>query len=121
MELTDRQVRGWLTNIYQPGALGADPVMRDVMRAHGRIAEGSDVVVSGDARALLKDMIDWALLPRPKAPDEVWQPHRVLVLSYLEGFSHHTVARLLHMSSRTLSREKTKAIRVLRTVLETPP
>lgn len=116
MELSDRQVTAWLTNIYQPGAL-ADPAMREVLRAHGRLAEGSDLAVSGDAREFLREMVD-RLMPRPDAPEQYWRSYRVLVLSFLEGHSHFTVARLLALSSRQISRERTKAIRLLRDELE---
>lgn len=116
MELTDSQVRAWLTNIYQPGAL-ADPVMRDLLRAHGRAYRGSDLAVTGDARDFLREMVE-RLRPRPEAPENVWRPYRVLVLSYLDPHSFHTVARLMGLSSRQLSREKLKALRLLRVELE---
>ncbi len=117
MELTDRQVRGWLTNIYQPGALGADPAMRELLRAQGRMAYGSDLAVTKDARQFLLDKIE-RLAPRPEAPERAWRSYRILVLAFVEGHSHYTVARLLFLSSRQLSREVATAIRLLRVELE---
>ena len=116
VELTDSQVRAWLTNLYQPGAL-ADPVMRDLLQAHGRAYRGSDLAVTKDARQLLRDKLE-RLLPRPEAPEYIWRPYRVLTLCYFDPHSHHTAARLLGLSSRQLSREKLKAIRLLRAELE---
>lgn len=118
-DLTDRQVRAWLTLYYHPNAL-ADPVMRDLLRAHGRAWRGSDQIVTDDARRFLRDMIDRALLPRPEAPEHIWRPYRALVLRFLEGHSHLTVARLLAVSSRTLTRVMARAVRRLRETLEKP-
>ena len=120
MELTDAQVRGWLVNIYQPGALGADPVFREVMRSHGRVAEGSDFAVSKDGRTFLQEMVARATLPRPEAPEHIWRAFRVLMLTHFEQHSHLTVARLVGLSSRQLSREKAAAIQRLRLTLENP-
>lgn len=39
-------------------------------------------------------------------------------MAYVEPHSHHTTARLLGLSSRHLSREKTRAVRLLRGALE---
>lgn len=119
LELTDSQVRAFLTNLYQPGALGADPVMRDVLEAHGRAYRGSDLVVAGDARQFLRDTLE-RFLPRPEAPEPIWRPYRVLTLCYFDPHAHHVAARLLGLSSRQLSREKAKAIRLLRRELENP-
>lgn len=119
MELTDAQVAGWLTNIYQPGALGADPDLRAVLHAHGRPSEGSDFQVSGDARRFLREMVE-RLEPEPGSPEQAWRPYRVLVLSFLDPHSFHTVARLVGVSTRQLTRERAKAIRLLRSELESP-
>ncbi len=118
MELTDPQVRGWLTNIYQPGAL-ADPVIRELLRAHGCRAEGADLAVSREARDFLRGQIE-RLQPRPSAPKHFWRPYRVLVLSYLEGHTFYAVACLMGLSPRQLSREKLRALRLLRAELENP-
>lgn len=114
--LTDSQVRAWLTNLYQPGAL-ADPVMRAVLQAHGRAYRGSDFAVSQDAREFLREMVE-RLQPRNGAPELVWRPYRVLVLSFVERHSWHTVARLMGLSDRSFSRERARAIRLLRQELE---
>lgn len=62
-------------------------------------------------------------MPGPRsrrAREYAWRSYRVLMLSYLERHSRHTVARLLGISSRQLSREKTKAIERVRLALENP-
>lgn len=83
------------------------------------MAEGSDLVVAGEARDFLREVVE-RLKPRDGAPEHVWRPYRVLVLMHLEGHSHFTAARLLGLSSRQLSRERAKAIRLLRRELEGP-
>ena len=119
MEITNRQVRGWLVNIYSPGALGADPAMRALLDAHRRPTDGSDLAVSRVARQFLREMVA-RLAPEPGAKEQAWRPYQALVLSCLEGHSHHTCARLMALSSRQFSREVARAIRLLRQELENP-
>lgn len=120
MELTDSQVRGWLANLYEPGALD-DPEMRDVLRAHGRPSEGTSFDVSQEARAFLREMVE-KLLPSTDSMTiaAAWRPYQVATLAWVDPHSHFTVARLMGFSSRQISREKARAIRLLRSGLENP-
>lgn len=117
--LNDSQVRRWLSNFHVPERL-ADPPMRDLLRAHGRPADGSTVSVARQAAALLRDGIE-ALAPAPEAPRHAWRPFFVLVVSYVQAGSLETTGARLDLSTRQVSRERTRAIHLLRTELEAPP
>lgn len=116
--MTDAQVRYWLKNLHAPDRL-TDPAMRDLLQAHGRPAEGSTVTVAREASALLRDKIG-ALAPASDAPPYAWRPFLVLVVSYLHANSLEVTALRLGMSTRQVTRERTRAIRLLRAELEAP-
>lgn len=114
--LTDSQVRGWLVNYYYPERL-ADPAMRDVLRLHGRPYEGSTWAVYRASTALLREMIE-RLRPDPDAPSDAWRPYRVLIVSYVERQDLATTGKQLAMSTRQVTRERTRAVALLRAELE---
>lgn len=118
VSLTDTQVRRWLLNFYVPERL-ADSARRDLLHAHGRPAEGSPVAVAREAQALIRAKID-ALTPGPDAPRHAWRPFFVLVVSYLHGASTAAAAGRLALSPGQVTRERTRAIALLRAELETP-
>ena len=117
--LTDAQVRRWLTNFHDPERL-ADPAMRDLLRDHGRPPEGSPVAVARQAATLLREAIE-ALAPAPEAPRHAWRPFFVLVVSYVHAATLEVTGARLDLSTRQVSRERTRAIRLLRGELEASP
>ncbi|MFN2588543.1 MAG: hypothetical protein ABR613_10560 [Actinomycetota bacterium] len=117
VSLTDAQVRDWLLNFYVPERL-ANPSMRDLLRAHGRLAEGSPAAVARQAQALMQEPIE-ALRPADDAPSAAWRPYRV-TLVYLQRRTSDLAGSALGLSLRQMSRERTRAIRLLRAELENP-
>ena len=116
MKLTDDQVRAWLSNFHHPERL-SDSSMRDLLRAHGRPSEGSTVAVAREASDLIRDKIE-ALAPGPDAPRVAWRPFFVIVVSYLHGNTLEVTAARLSLSPRQVSRERTRAVALLRAELE---
>lgn len=120
MELTDQQVREWLTNIHRPSVLGDPDVVRNVLRDHGWTTVGeTSFELAEDVRRFLRARIE-KLQPDQGAPERAWRPYRVLVLTFLEAHSQRTVARLMGLSPRQISRECTQAIQLLRSLIQNP-
>ena len=116
--LTDAQLRLWLRHLHTPGRL-ADPSIRDLLRAHGRTHDGPPLAIAREASTLLLEKIG-ALQPVQGAPREAWRSYMVLTVSFVQGQKVSAVAERLGMSERQVTRERTRAIRLLRSELETP-
>ena len=115
MPLTDVQVRHWLANFHIPEAL-ADDAMRTLLRAHGRPCTASVIQVANEASALILDRIT-SLVPPRGAPSYTWRPYAVLV-SYARGDTVARAAIRLGMSERQVSRERARAVALLRGELQ---
>ena len=98
------RVRRWLTDLPRPERL-ADPHMRALLRAHGLPADGPPLEAGRAAARLLRDAVD-ALAP-------TGLPHRVLETCFVAGVKSRGAAARLGLSERQLSRERTRAIRLL--------
>lgn len=116
--LTDAQVRHWLSNLHAPDRL-VDPAMRDLLQAHGRPFNGSILAAANEAATLLRDKIE-ALQPGRDAPREAWRPYLVLLVFDLESRRLRGTAKMLGMSERQVSRERARAVALLRAELEAP-
>ena len=116
---TDAQVRRWLGLLRRPDQL-AVPELADLLRAHGRLPGTASAVETGRAAAeLLVDAIE-----RLRAPDganrEQKLPYQVLKTCFVDGAKSFQAAGRFGMSERQLSRERSRAIGLLRTELESP-
>ena len=114
--LTDAQVRHWLRHLHAPDRL-VDPALRDVLRAHGRRDDGSLVTVATEAARLLREKVE-ALQPSRDAPREAWRPYLVLTVFDLQAKGLRSTATMLGLSERQVSRERSRAVALLRAELE---
>lgn len=105
------RVRAWLTNLRRPDRL-ADPAMRELLRAHGRLATGTTLEVGELGADLLREKIA-ALEPGDRASASERLPFLVLSTSFVEGAKNTQAARKLGLSERQLSRERTRAVSLL--------
>ena len=117
VSLTDAQVRLWLRHYYRFDKLD-DPTMRSLLRLHGRPHEGTPRAVSDQARALLRDKIE-VFKPSEEAPPDAWRTYRVLV-GYTRREKLYRDAWALSVSERQASRERARALSLLRQELEVP-
>lgn len=111
-------LRRWLSLLRQPSKLDS-PELRDLLRARGRLPqEPTPEAVGRAGAALLRDAIQ-RLRPAGGASDEEGLPYQVLTLCFLEGLKLHQAAPRLDMSQRQLTRERSRAIALLRDRLTT--
>ncbi|MDQ3981592.1 MAG: hypothetical protein M3271_02790, partial [Actinomycetota bacterium] len=107
----EERVRRWLTNLRRTERLD-DPVMRALLRVHGRDATGAGLEVGRRAIDLLAEKID-ALRPSEAATAAEHIPHRVLEACFVRGAKSFQAAAKLGLSERQLSRERSRAITLL--------
>ena len=120
MQITDAQIRTWLDRLAK-GRIVYDPELVAVMRAHGYTAEGKTrAEVAADAAQFLRDKIETLRAPRG-ASTRQQMPHAVLTLCFVVGWKGEHAAKRLHTSERQMSRERTRAIGLLRDALTTFP
>ena len=112
------RVRAWLTNLRRPDRL-ADPAMRELLRAHGRLATQTTLDVGQRGAELLTETIA-ALDPGDRASPSERLPFLVLTTSFVEGAKNTQAARRLGLSERQLSRERTRAASLLAEKLAPP-
>lgn len=116
---TDAQVRRWLSLLRRPDQL-VIPEVVELLEAHGRLPGGGSTVETGRAAAeLLVEAIE-----RLRSPDEANReqrlPYLVLKACFVDGAKAFQAAAKLGMSERQLSRERSRAIGLLRAELESP-
>ena len=118
-ELTEAKLRRWLELLHQPDRL-ADPDLIRLLRLHGRMpVDATSPRTVGRAGAdLLKEKIE-GLRPAAGADRMEGLPYRVLSLCFLEGAKVFQAANHLNLSERQLSRERARALTVLKAELET--
>jgi hypothetical protein len=119
LALDDERTRRWVTNLRRPERLD-DPVVREVLRAHGRAASGNPLDVGRAAAALLREKID-ALCPPEDATTAERLPHLVLTTCFVEGAKSYQAAARLGLSERQLSRERGRAVSLLTAELARAP
>lgn len=120
MQITDAQIRTWLGRLAK-GGIVYDPELVAVMRAHEYSATGKTrAEVAADATQFLRDKIETLRAPRGASTREQ-MPHAVLMVCFVEGWTADHAATRLHVSPRQMSRERTRAIGLLRDALTTFP
>ena len=103
------------------GRVVYDPELVALMRGHGYSATGKTrAEVAADAAQFLRDKIETLRAPRG-ASTRHQMPHAVLTLCFVEGWKGEHAAKRLHMSERQTSRERTRAVGLLRDALTTFP
>lgn len=117
--LDEAQLRRWLTQLRRPDQL-ASVELETLLTAHGRLPPDASSVAIGQAGAdLLTDFIE-NLQPPEGASRDQRLPYEVLRLCFLEGAKLFQAAGKLGLSERQLSRERSRAIKLLKEELEGP-
>ncbi|HEV2756834.1 MAG TPA: hypothetical protein VG318_13790 [Actinomycetota bacterium] len=113
MQITDQQVRWWLTNL-QKGRSLFDPELIACVRAHGHAVAGrTRAEVAAAAEQFLRSRIEALRAPKGASTHDQ-MPHAVLTLCFLEGWKASHAAKRLGLSERQMSRERSRAIAMLR-------
>ena len=116
--VTEVKLRRWLARLRQPDRLD-DPELARLLRAHGRLPETTSAIEFGRAAAdLIRDKIE-ALRAPPDAGRAQQLPHLVLETCFVDGAKLFQAAGRLGLSERQLTRERSRAIGLLKAELET--
>jgi hypothetical protein len=103
------------------GRVVYDPELIAVMRGHGYVAgDKTRAEVVADSAEFLREKIESLRAPRG-ATRAAQLPHAVLILCWVEGWTADHAAARLHVSPRQMSRERSRAIAMLRDALTTFP
>lgn len=120
MQVMDHQVRWWLTNLAKGRSL-YDPELIACARAHGHTVAGrTRAEVATAAEQFLRSRIEALRAPKG-ASRHAQMPHAVLTLCFLEGWKSSHAAKRLGLSERQMSRERSRAIGMLRDGLTSFP
>jgi ATP/maltotriose-dependent transcriptional regulator MalT len=119
IQFTESQLRRWLTLLQKPDQL-ACPEVEALLDAHGRRPDmPSEVAVGKAAAELLIEEIE-RLAPKQDSSRDQNLPHLVLRTCFIDGAKLFQAAARLGLSERQLTRERTRAIRLLKSELEVP-
>lgn len=119
-QVEEAQLRRWLSLLHKPDQLAA-PETTALLQAHGRLPNTANPLAVGQAAAsLLIEKID-KLRPINGAAPEEELPHLVLKTCFVDGAKLFQAAGRLGMSERQLSRERARAINMLKAQLEDVP
>lgn len=114
--VSEAKIRRWLTLLNQPDRL-VDPDLEQLLRIHNKLpATGSQLELGHAAADLLKEKIE-KLKPPEGAGRTQELPHLVLATCFVEGAKLFQAAGRLGLSERQLSRERSRAISLLRAEL----
>jgi len=112
-------VRRWLDLLHQPDLLAQTNIL-DVLHGLGRLTPDKiGLDASRDAVSLLIDSIE-RLRPVRTAKREETLPYQVLHTCFVSGVKHAKAAEQLGMSSRSLTRWRVRAIKLLASELLQP-
>lgn len=113
-------MRWWLEQLRK-GRTPYDPEFLSVMRAHGYSAQGKTrAEVASDAAEFLREKIE-SLRPPRGASTQAQMPHCVLTLCWVQAWKSTHAAKHIGVSERQMSRERSRAIRLLRDTLTAFP
>jgi ATP/maltotriose-dependent transcriptional regulator MalT len=111
--VSEAAVRRWLSSLGQPAPL-PDPELIALLTAHGRLPAPPAALAVGEAlRDLIVQAID-RLRPAAGVPRAQQLPHIVLTMCFVEGVKWVSAADRLGISPRQLTRERTRALLLLR-------
>lgn len=115
-EPSEAQIRRWLTLLNQPDRL-VDAELERLLRVHNRMPVSQSQLEVGKAAAeLLCEKIE-RLKPQEGSTRAQELPHLVLETCFLQGAKLFQAAGRLGLSERQLSRERSRAISLLKTEL----
>lgn len=118
-EIDETRLRRWLSLLRKPDQLASSEVL-DLLRYHGRLPASQTTVAVGEAALdLLIEMIE-KLKPGNGEGRDRQLPYLVLKTCFLDGSKLWQAANQLGLSERQLSRERARAISILRAELEAP-
>lgn len=113
VEVSEGGVRRWLSALGEPAQL-PDPELTALLTLHKRLPTSNSAIAVGEAaRDLLVQAVD-RLRPPPGATRPQQLPYLVLNTCFVEGVKWATAADRLGISARQLTRERSRAIRLLR-------
>lgn len=119
-ELSEDRLRRWLSLLRQPDKL-ASPEVESLLRMHGRLPKSPAPLAIGQAGAeLILEAIE-RLRPSDDDDRDAALPHEVLYRSFVEGAKLFQAAASLGLSERQLSRERSRAIKLLLAELGSSP
>ena len=119
MLLTNEDLRTALTNLNRPDRLDTSAVRR-LLASHNAVPADAAPLSIGKAFAdLLHEKIESIRSTGSVRDDQL--PYRVLVTCFVQGKKSSQAARELGLSERQLSRERTRAITILRQTLTSMP
>lgn len=116
----EERLRRWLGLLRQPDKL-ASQELQELLRAHGLLPEHPSPLAIGQAGAQLLINAIERLRPKEDATREEALPHEVLNRCFIEGSKLFQAAAVLGLSERQLSRERSRAIKLLKAELESIP
>lgn len=118
-EIPEPQLRRWLTLLRRPDQLTGPEIVK-LLSAHGRMPGTTSATAVGHAAvSLLIETID-RLQPPDEAPPEQQLPHMVLKTCFVDGAKLFQAASRLGLSERQLTRERARAVALLKAELEAP-
>lgn len=113
-------LRRWLRRLDTPGEL-AGPDLVALLRRHRRLPSTDSPLAVGQAAVrLLTEAVERLRAPAG-APRNQQLPYIVLKTCYLDRTKRITAGMQLNMSERTLTRERTRALRLLQGELNSAP
>ena len=114
----EAQLRRWLALLTRPDRLADAEELAGLLQTHGRLPENGSAVDIGRAGAdLLRDTIE-SLAPLDDASRDERLPYEVLKTCFLDGAKLWQAASKLGMSERQMTRERSRAIKLLQAELE---
>lgn len=117
--LDEAVLRRWLSQLRRPDQLASSETVR-LLTVHGRLPADSSSLAIGQAAAdLLTEFIE-RFRPSDDATRDQRLPYQILHMCFIEGAKLFQAAGRLGLSERQLSRERSRAIKLLREELENP-
>lgn len=119
VQVSDTQLRRWLSLLRRPDHL-ATPEVKSLLAAHRQLpSSGTSAAIGHAAASLLISSIE-KLRPPADAPRDRQIPYLVLKTCFVDGHKLFQAAAKLGLSERQMTRERTRAIGLLRAELEGP-
>lgn len=119
--VSEERLRRWLGLLRQPDKLATEEI-HDLLEAHGLLPENPSPLAIGQAGAqLILEAIERLRPHHDNATREERLPHEVLNRCFIDGAKLFQAAAAMGLSERQLSRERSRAIGLLKAELESFP